>query len=182
MGRSIGAIEFRSISKGIEVANEMVKKVSVEIIYLKTVCPGKFVVMVTGDEGEITETVTYGKKLGEGYIIDSFVIHAVNDAIISGFRNKYISKDAHEAIAIFETNKVCAGIKALDKTLKASDVQLVKVQLAFAIGGKFVFIVTGTLSSVMYGTEAAKKILRPNDITNVSIIPSPSIELLEHLL
>lgn len=182
MGRSIGSIEFRSISKGIEVANEMVKKVSVEIIYLKTVCPGKFVVMVTGDEGEITETVEYGKKLGEGYIVDSFVIHAVNDAIINGFRNRYISKDVHEAIAVFETNKVCAGIKALDKTLKASDVRLVKMQLAFAIGGKLVFIVTGSLSSLMYGSEAARKALKPNDITNISIIPSPSAQLLEHLL
>ena len=50
MNKSIGALEFRSISKGIEVSNEIVKKANVEIIYFKTICPGKFLVIVTGDE------------------------------------------------------------------------------------------------------------------------------------
>ena len=42
MKKSIGALEFRSISKGIEVSNEVVKKAFVEVSYLKSICPGKF--------------------------------------------------------------------------------------------------------------------------------------------
>ena len=37
MKKSIGALEFRSISKGIEVSNEVVKKAFVEVSYLKSI-------------------------------------------------------------------------------------------------------------------------------------------------
>lgn len=182
MHKSIGALEFRSISKGIEVANELVKKASVEIIYLKTICPGKFLVIVSGDEDEIEESITYGMTLGEGTVVDHFMVHAVSPAIIDGFKNKYETKEAQGALGVMETNKVCAGIKALDKTLKASDVVLVKMQIAFAIGGKMVFIVAGTLSSIEYGLSEARTALSQGETGAISIIPSPSEEMTKHLL
>ena len=55
MKKSIGALEFRSISKGIEVSNEVVKKAFVEVSYLKSICPGKFFLIVNGDAGEVKE-------------------------------------------------------------------------------------------------------------------------------
>ncbi|WP_254171498.1 BMC domain-containing protein, partial [Clostridioides difficile] len=42
------AIEFKSIAKGIEVSNEMIKKSSVDVLYLKSICPGKFLIIVGG--------------------------------------------------------------------------------------------------------------------------------------
>ncbi|MDO7203366.1 BMC domain-containing protein [Paraclostridium bifermentans] len=56
-----------------------------------------------------------------------------------------------------ETSKVCAGLRALDKTLKSSDTTIIKLQLSFAIGGKLVYIVCGSLSSVNYGIDEGKK-------------------------
>lgn len=182
MNKSIGSLEFRSISRGIEVTNEIVKKSSVEIIYLKNICPGKFIVIVTGDEGAVSEAITYGLDLGEGAIVDSFILHAISDAVIMGIRNKYDGHQVSGAIGVMETNKVCAGIKALDKTLKESDVTLLKMQLAFAIGGKFVYIVTGSLSSIQYGFEQAKNVLDKGELGHCSIIPAPSQEMLKYLL
>lgn len=182
MHKSIGALEFRSISKGIEVANEIVKKASVEIIYLKTICPGKFLVIVTGDEDEIDESITYGLTISDGTVVDHFMVHAVSDAIVDGFKNKYAKRAENGALGIMETNKVCAGIKALDKALKSSDVTLVKMQMAFAIGGKMVFIITGSLSSLEYGLTEAKEVLEKGESGTVSIIPSPSEEMTKHLL
>lgn len=182
MHRSIGSLEFRSISKGIEVANEIVKKASVEIIYLKTICPGKFLVIVAGDEDEIEESIKYGLTIDDGTAVDHFIVHAVSDAIIDGFKNKYDKTAPPGPLGIMETNKVCAGIKALDKALKAGDVTLVKMQMAFAIGGKLVFIITGTLSSLEYGLSEAKTALSQGETGTVSIIPSPSQEMTKHLL
>ncbi|MFQ9695855.1 MAG: BMC domain-containing protein [Zhenhengia sp.] len=83
MNKSIGALEFRSISKGIEVSNEIVKKANVEIIYFKTICPGKFLVIVTGDEGEVNEAIDYGVMIAENTLVDSFKVHAVSTPIIA---------------------------------------------------------------------------------------------------
>lgn len=182
MNKSIGALEFRSISKGIEVSNEIIKKSEVEIIFFKTICPGKFLVIVTGDEGEVDEAIMYGETIGEGTIVDSFRVHAVSTPIIEAFRNKYSSKEVAGALGIMETSKVCAGIKALDKALKSSDIKLVKMQLAFGIGGKLVYIVTGTLSSIEYGLREGKEVLTKSEHANISIIPSPSRDMTKHLL
>lgn len=181
MNKSIGALEFRSISKGIEVSNEVVKKSDVEIIYFKTICPGKFLVIVTGNEGEVDEAIAYGESIAGGTLVDSFRVHAVSTPIVEAFKNKYSSKQVEGALGIMETNKVCAGIKALDKALKASEVKLIKMHLAFGIGGKLVYIVTGTLSSIQYGLQEGVKILTKSENANTSIIPSPSEEMIRHL-
>lgn len=181
MNKSIGALEFRSISKGIEVSNEIVKKANVEIIYFKTICPGKFLVIVTGDEGEVNEAIDYGVMIAENTLVDSFKVHAVSTHIIAAFKNKYDSKEIADAVGIMETTKVCAGIKALDAALKSSDIKLIKMHLAFGIGGKLVYIVTGTLSSIEYGLAQGKAQLSKTEAANISIIPSPSPEMTKYL-
>lgn len=181
MNKSIGALEFRSISKGIEVSNEIVKKSDVEIIYFKTICPGKFLVIVTGNEGEVDEAIDYGESISDGTLVDSFRVHAVSTPIIEAFKNKYSSKQVEGALGIMETSKVCAGIKALDKALKASEVKLIRMHLAFCIGGKLVYIVTGALSSIEYGLQEGKSVLTKSENANISIIPSPSEEMVRHL-
>lgn len=182
MSKSIGALEFRSISKGIEVSNEVVKEASVEIIYFKTICPGKFLVIVTGDEGEVNAAIDYGVDISDGTLVDSFKVHAVSDPIIQAFKNKYESREVRGAIGIMETSKVCTGIKALDQALKASDIRLIKMQLAFGIGGKLVYIITGTLSSIESGLNDAKLALNNQERANISIIPSPSEEMTKFLI
>ena len=182
MNKSIGALEFRSISKGIAVSNEIVKKANVEIIYFKTICPGKFLVVVTGDEGEVNEAIDYGEILTGSALVDSFKVHAVSTPIIQAFKNKYDSKEVAGALGIMETNKVCAGIKALDIALKSSDVKLIKMHLAFGIGGKLVYVVTGTLSSVEYGLSQGKEKLDKKEHANCEVIPSPSPDMIRHLV
>ncbi|MGL5558415.1 MAG: BMC domain-containing protein, partial [Paraclostridium dentum] len=82
MNKSIGSIEFRSIAKGIEVSNEMVKKSYVDILYLKSICPGKFIIIISGDVGEVNTAIEYGLSISQGFVVDSFVINAVHESII----------------------------------------------------------------------------------------------------
>lgn len=181
MSKSIGALEFISISRGMFVADAVSKKANVEIIYFKTICPGKFLVIFAGDEGEVEEAINYGEQIEEKAIVDSFKVHAVSDAIVEAFRNRYGKKDGIDALGIVETRKVCTGIKALDLLLKAADVKLLKIYLAFAIGGKLVFIVTGSVSSIESGIAECKTMLSEHEIANIAIIPSPSEEMIENL-
>ncbi|HBB29927.1 MAG TPA: ethanolamine utilization protein, partial [Clostridiales bacterium] len=83
MNKSIGGIELRSISKGIEVTDFMVKKAQVEIIYFRSICPGKFIALVSGNEGEVKVAIDYGVDLGQKYVVDSFVVNNVHEEIIS---------------------------------------------------------------------------------------------------
>lgn len=182
MNKSIGAIEFKSIAKGIEVSNEMVKKSFVEILYLKSICPGKFLIIICGETSYVNECINYGTELGEEYIIDSFLINSISREIINGFKNKYEKLDTINSIGVVETSKVCAGIKMLDKTLKSSDVALVKLQLSFAIGGKLVYIVAGNLSSIEHSLEESKKVVKEKEIIYTTTIPSVDEEIIKSLI
>ena len=182
MSKSIGAIEFKSIAKGIEVSNEIIKKFSVEVLYLKSICPGKFLIIVSGQTSYVNECIDYGLEFGNGYIVDSFVINAIAQEIIYGFKNKYEKLDNINSIGVVETNKVCAGIKMLDKTLKFGDVSLVKLQMSFAIGGKLVYIVSGDLSSLQYALEESKATVKEKEIIYITIIPSVDEKIIKSLI
>lgn len=182
MTKSIGAIEFRSIGIGIDVSNKMVKKSSVEICFLKSICVGKYLIIVNGDVAEVEEAINFGVKEGNDYVADSFIINAVHIDIINALKNRYDSRDINDAVGVVETTKVCAGLKALDKTLKSSNLALVKIQLAFAIGGKLVYIVSGDFASVEYGINEGIDAINSNDIVSTSIIPSLHSEMVKNLL
>lgn len=181
MSRSIGGLEFQSISIGMQVADAIVKKANVEIIYFKTICPGKFLVIVTGDEGEVNEAIDYGEQVAGKTLVDCFKVHAVSLSIIDAFKNRYEKMETIDALGIVETRKVCTGIKALDVVLKAADVTLLKIYLAFAIGGKLVFAVTGSVSSIEAGISECKSILSDYECANIAVIPSPSDEMLSSM-
>ena len=182
MSKSIGAIEFKSIAKGIEVSNEIIKKSLVEVLYFKSICPGKFLIIVSGETSYVNECIDYGIEIGDKYIIDSFVINAVSTEIIDGLKNRYKKLEHINSVGVGETNKVCAGIKMLDKTLKSGDVSLVKLQLSFAIAGKLVYIVTGDLSSLEYSLEESKKVIKEKDIIYMTTIPSIDEKLIKNLI
>lgn len=49
MSKAIGMAEFKTVSAGITAADAMVKTADVEIIEAETVCPGKYIVILTGE-------------------------------------------------------------------------------------------------------------------------------------
>ena len=180
MSSSIGAVEFRSISKGIEAADAMVKAAEVDILYFKTICPGRFLVILSGDVGAIKAAVDEGVSVGHGHIVDTFIINGVHEEIVHALKRK-TSIAVKGAIGIMETNSICSGIEALDKTLKGGAVNLVKLQLAAGIGGKLIYIISGGLSDVEYGMNIAREAIDEKRIVNVSIIPSPDELILKYL-
>ena len=49
MKRAIGLVELKSIPAGIQTADEMLKAAEVELIMANPVCPGKYVIIVSGE-------------------------------------------------------------------------------------------------------------------------------------
>jgi len=62
MGNAIGMLEFTSIARGIEASDAMVKAAQVDLIRSSTICPGKYVVIVAGNTGDVTASMTIGEK------------------------------------------------------------------------------------------------------------------------
>jgi microcompartment protein CcmL/EutN len=51
---SIGLIELGSIAAGMEVADAMLKAADVELVLARSICSGKYMVMVRGEVAAVT--------------------------------------------------------------------------------------------------------------------------------
>ncbi len=57
MSQAIGILELTSIAKGMEAGDAMLKSASVHLLVSKTICPGKFLLMLGGDVGAVQQAI-----------------------------------------------------------------------------------------------------------------------------
>lgn len=75
MSKAIGMVEYKTVSAGITAADAMVKTSEVSIIEAQTVCPGKYIAIITGDLSAVKAAVDNAKEMHGLHLIDSFVQH-----------------------------------------------------------------------------------------------------------
>jgi len=179
MINSIGCLEVNSIARGYLVADAMLKAANVEMLFNRTICPGKFMVMVSGDVSAVNVAVEAGLSIGGGDIIDDLIIANVHPDVfpaISGTRDV----EQTGALGIIETFSVAAIIEAADAAVKAANVELLAVHMAMAIGGKGYFTLTGDIASVTTAIEAAAERIKTKGVLVAKVvIPHPSKAVLQ---
>lgn len=180
MSRSIASFEFKSISKGTEVTDEMIKLAEVQIILFRVICPGRLLVILEGEEDAVKTVFNRGNEAGNGQILDSAIISGVKDTVIQALTTRII-KPSKGAVGLFETMTISSGIKALDSTLKGGNLNLVKLQMASGISGRLVFTVSGDVSDVEQGLKSGKDAIEARRIINTSIIRSPDEMILKYI-
>lgn len=63
MSKAVGILELSSIAKGMETGDAMLKSANVELLVSKTLCPGKFLLMLGGDVGAVQQAINSGRPL-----------------------------------------------------------------------------------------------------------------------
>lgn len=173
MNSSIGVMELRSISKGYELADKMLKQSSVEMHVLRPICPGKFLIIISGEAEDVNEAMGKAINDAKGFLVDTFSLHGVHEEILLGLKNRYPQQETH-AVGIFEASSVSAGIFSINKALKEATISLKRMTLGMGIGGKFVAIFTGTVSDVEQGMKIAVLSIDKKRVVHYTVIPSPS--------
>ena len=179
---SIGLIELTSIAAGFQVADTMLKAADVEIILSRTICSGKYMVLIGGDVSAVTSSVEAGGVAGRGSIIDAFIIPNVHSAVFPAISGT--SKvDLLEALGIVESFSVASLVEAADAAVKAARVQLIEIRLAMALGGKAFLTLTGDVAAVQAAVDAAAAVVAEKGLlVNKVVIPSPRKELLSEIV
>ena len=78
---SVGLIELGSIAGGFQVTDAMLKAADVELVLARTICSGKYMVMVKGDTAAVEAAVQEGRRKGDFSVIDTFMIPNVHASI-----------------------------------------------------------------------------------------------------
>ena len=58
---AIGLVESNSIAKGFEICDAMAKTANVTVLVAKSICPGKYIVMIGGDVAPVRQSVGAGE-------------------------------------------------------------------------------------------------------------------------
>jgi bacterial microcompartment shell protein len=179
---SIGLIELSSIAAGYQVTDAMLKAADVELVLSRSICSGKYMVMVKGEVGAVQAAVSAGTKGGTFSVIDSFVIPNLHESVFAAIAGT--SKiEALEALGIVESFSVASLIEGADAAAKAANVELIEIRLAMALGGKAFVTLTGDVAAVQSAVEAgAQMVAQKGMLVNRVVIPRPRPELLTEMI
>ncbi|MGL4913891.1 MAG: BMC domain-containing protein [Romboutsia sp.] len=182
MKKAIGLVELKSIPVGIEVADAMLTTANVELILANPICPGKYVIVVSGNVGSVESAVAAGKQTAGIFLIESHILNNIHEDILPALSGtNEIGKI--KSIGAIETISALTAIKAGDIALKASNVDLIELRVARGLGGKGFLIISGEVSSVKSAIKSCLNELgESGDVTSTSVVASPHKDLISKLV
>lgn len=173
----LGVLEFNSIAVGIRAMDSMVKAAPVKIVDAKTVCPGKFIILITGEVAAVDASLTAGKKSGEGYLVDELFIPRLHHYIIPAIVGAVECKK-WDALGVIECFSTTASIVAGDIAAKTADVIITEVRLSTGLGGKSYVKMVGDIYQVESAMNAGVKYVKGRGLLCMHIIlPKPHPEI-----
>jgi len=179
---SIGLIELGSIAAGFEVCDAMLKASDVELVLSRSICSGKYMVMVRGDVAAVESSVRAGRETGHFSVIDTFVIPNVHESIFPAIAG-HNSVEKLDALGIIESFSVASLIEGADAAVKSARVQLIEIRLAMALGGKAFVTLTGSVAAVRSAVDSGAAVVASKGLlTNKVVIPNPRPELLAEMI
>ena len=173
----LGVLEFSSIAIGIQALDEIVKIAPVKIMEARTICPGKYLIVFSGDVASVEYSFNKGSETGKEYIVDSLFLPMIDPGVIKAIGN-VISTDQWDAIGVIETLSVVSGIEAADAAAKAGGVQILEIRLAIGFGGKSYVKMLGSLDAIQAAMQAGTaKAMDKQQLCAQTIIPQPHREI-----
>src|ERR1035437_3604081 len=155
---SIGLIELTSIAAGYQAADAMLKASSVDLLLSRSICSGKYMVMVRGDVAAVEASVASGMSGCRFSVIDSFVIPNLHEAVFPASAGS-TKVETLDALGIVESFSVAALIEGADAAIKAANVELIEIRLAMALGGKAFVTLTGNVAAVQSAVDAGAQVV-----------------------
>jgi microcompartment protein CcmL/EutN len=181
---AIGLVEVSSIARGHEVEDTMLKTAAVTLLVARTICSGKYIVVVGGDVEAVKSGVEAGAAIAEGTLIEQRVIPRVHPGVFPAISGSVeLRPEEARALGVVETFSASSIIECADAAAKAADVILFRVHLAMAVGGKGFFSCTGDVAAVRAAVEAGARIAAEDGIlVGTAVIPAPRPELFEEYI
>ena len=155
MSKAIGMVEYKTVSAGITATDAMVKTSEVSIIEAQTVCPGKYIAIITGDLSAVKAAVDNAKS-------------KIEDV---------------SALGIFETYDAASIIVAADEAAKTAIVDLIELRIARGMCGKSYMLLTGEVAAVEAAIERAKEAVKDRGMfLDSSVIAHPDAQIRDAIL
>ncbi len=181
--KSIGAVELSSIGIGYQVEDEMLKTASVELLIARTICSGKYLIVVGGSVSDVEAAVQVAQQSAADTLIDSLLLPNVHEGVFPALGQSVVLKEQPGALGVIETFSGTSVLAAADAAAKAAQVTLIRIHVAMALGGKGLLLLTGTTADVEAAVQAgSEEVKKRGLLVSQVVISRPSQELLSEYL
>jgi microcompartment protein CcmL/EutN len=176
---SIGLVEVSSVATGYVAQDAMLKAAGVDLLLARTICSGKYLVVVAGDVASVSASVAAGAARCQGSLIEQRIITHVHPAVFSAIGlSVELPPGKAQALGVIETFSASSIIDVADAAAKCADVTLFRVHLAMALGGKGFVLLTGDIASVEAAVAAGSQVAADDGIlVGRAVIAAPAREL-----
>ena len=155
MAKAIAMVEFMTVASGVNAADLMAKTAEIEVIEAQVVCPGKYIILISGDLSAVRAAVDAAKTSNPNRLVDSFVLGNPHESIFPAIYGA-TEINNQKALGIVETYSAASMVAAADAAAKTAVVQLVEIRLAKGMCGKSYMVLTGDVAAVTAAVEKAK--------------------------
>src|SRR5512147_2368027 len=100
--KSIGLIELSSIAAGFAVADTMLKAGNVRLLLSRSICSGKYMVLIGGEPAAVASAVDAGALAANGCLIDKFVIPNIHPDVFTAL-GRTQTPEPNGALGILES-------------------------------------------------------------------------------
>ncbi len=184
---AVGIIELASIYKGFEVQDAVLKSANVTKLVARTICSGKYFMIIRGSVADVETAINIAKEVGGFSVVNLATIPNVDPRVfpaIAGTTTVQIDTGKTiGAMLIIETFSVVSAIKAADFAVKEADLEIVRVHVAMAVGGKGFVVITGDISALEAAVKPAVEYIKQDGmLAGYVIIKNPHKEVLRELI
>jgi bacterial microcompartment shell protein len=184
MPSAIGIIELSSIATGFQAQDAMLKAAQVDLAIARTICPGKYIVVVGGKVASVKSAMDAGKSVAEGFIVDDLLISNVDERVFPALTGCVVlPENYHRALGVIETFSGASIIEAADAAVKAAHVTLFRLHVAMAIGGKGFLLICGDVAAVKTAVDAGcQRIKDDGTLVNRVVVTGVTKELFQEYI
>jgi microcompartment protein CcmL/EutN len=177
-------VELSSIGIGYLVQDEMLKAASVDLLIARTICSGKYLVIIGGSVSDVEAAIRAGLQRATDAVIDHLILPNVHESVFAAMGQSVVLKSEDiGALGVLETFSGTSVLAAADAAAKAANVTIFRIHVAMALGGKGLCLMTGSVADVAAGMRVAGETARQRGLLVCeTVIPGPSKELFNEYL
>lgn len=182
MGKAIGMVEYKTVSAGILAADLVIKSARVDVIEAQTVCPGKYIIIFTGDISAVKASLEAAFARYPEQLIDSFLLGNPHEGIFPAIYGTAEVKNRN-ALGVLETFSAAAIFVGADEAAKTAEVDLIEIRVARGMCGKSYVFLTGEVAAVEAAIKKAEAAVSENGMyLDSSVVASPDPKLWETIM
>lgn len=178
---NIAVLEFKSVARGIQVTDSVLKAAEVNLVFSTTLCPGKYITVLAGEIDALETATEVARDEGGRHLFSEMVIGGIDMKVIKAIGGK-LAESPLGAIGIVESMQMANLINSADIVVDSADVEFLEFRLARGGGVNSFFVITGVLSAVEEAVRNAAEFLGSRGaLIARRIIANPDREVIRRL-